>query len=142
MCSFQWTPTVEGLYVVAVQIEDYLDSSSTTPLSSVPLQYILDVRSLGPCTNAPSFASDVLPAGSCVIVSQGQPFTTRITVSVADSSQSITSISTISPSGLTTTDVQLVSGSVTDYFIDVQFTAGPQSQERELFCFAAITNIG
>ncbi|KAJ8032101.1 hypothetical protein HOLleu_25523 [Holothuria leucospilota] len=141
-CSFQWTPTVQGLYAVAMQIEDYLDSSSTTPLSSVSLQYILDVRSLGPCSNGPSFASDVLPGGSCVAVSQGQMFTTRITASVADPSQSITSVNTISPSGLTMSPVQPVPGSPTDYFFDVQFTASPQSRERELFCFAVMTNIG
>lgn len=34
-----------GNYAVALQIEDFTDSSSTVPLSSVPLQFIFTVGS-------------------------------------------------------------------------------------------------
>lgn len=32
-----------GNYAVALQIEDFIDSSSTVPLSSVPLQFVITV---------------------------------------------------------------------------------------------------
>ena len=76
-----------GLYAVALQIEDFATTTSTTPLSSVPLQFIVEVF-----TSTVSCASGTQPElvgvtrvdGSCV----GVPSTyqERIVAKSGDSS--------------------------------------------------------
>lgn len=40
-----------GNYAVALQIEDFTDSSSSVPLSSVPLQFIINVNTSTICSD-------------------------------------------------------------------------------------------
>lgn len=40
-----------GNYAVALQIEDFTDSSSSVPLSSVPLQFIINVNTGTICSD-------------------------------------------------------------------------------------------
>ena len=54
--------TSVGNYGVALQIEDFKDASSTTPLSSVPLQFVINVQSIT-CTSFPTIVSPTPPAG-------------------------------------------------------------------------------
>lgn len=57
-----------GNYAVALQIEDFTDSSSTVPLSSVPLQFIINVNSSVPCSTGSYFVSPT-PSGGIVLQS-------------------------------------------------------------------------
>lgn len=52
-----------GNYAVAVQIEDFTDSSSTVPLSSVPLQFVITVGSHYSCSFTSYFVSPTPPDG-------------------------------------------------------------------------------
>lgn len=52
-----------GNYAVALQIEDFKDSSSTVPLSSVPLQFIFTVGSSPSCSYHSYFVSPTPPDG-------------------------------------------------------------------------------
>ena len=46
-------------FVVALQIEDYYDASSTTPMSSVPIQFLLyGYTPSGNCTIRPAIIGD------------------------------------------------------------------------------------
>lgn len=52
-CSFTVNSSVlssvnTGNYAVALQIEDFIDSSSTVPLSSVPLQFVIFITVANP----------------------------------------------------------------------------------------------
>lgn len=77
-------PTTVGLFGVAVQIEDFLTPASTTPLSSIPLQFLFEViEGDGTCVDAPVYDATVLPVESCIGVSPGSTFTTRITAIVS-----------------------------------------------------------
>lgn len=46
-----------GNYAVALQIEDFTDWSSTVPLSSVPLQFVITFGSSLPCSYTSFFVS-------------------------------------------------------------------------------------
>lgn len=62
-----------GWYAVAVQIEDFAQENDTEPLSSVPLQFLVNVfHSNDQCANNPEFVYPTPITGSCF----GVPFNT------------------------------------------------------------------
>ena len=69
-----------GLFVVALQIEDFLSPSDTTPLSSVPLQFLVDVFTTGgSCASQPMLvAGETPPDGSCIPVAFDTTFSAGI----------------------------------------------------------------
>ena len=57
------------VYAVALMIEDFVDSTSTTPLSSVPIQFLVEIVAKPSCLLKPRINSDApegiyLPVGS------------------------------------------------------------------------------
>lgn len=61
----------QGWYAVAVVIEDFSSRFSTEPLSSVPLQFLVNVYTAsGECGGNPEFVGVTRVDGSCV----GVPF--------------------------------------------------------------------
>lgn len=46
-----------GYYAVALQIEDFADKSSATPLSSIPLQFLVYIYSGTGCPDPPQLVS-------------------------------------------------------------------------------------
>lgn len=54
-CTLVYTITALDYYAVALQIEDYYNSTSPTPMSSVPLQFLFyGVNAPGGCSTAPT----------------------------------------------------------------------------------------
>ena len=67
-CNIQYTANeTTGLYAVALQIEDFASTADTLPLSSIPLQFIIEVfSSTAPCgSNQP----EIVGGTRCVQVS-------------------------------------------------------------------------
>ena len=59
--------SISGLYAVAIQIEDYASRLDSTPLSSVALQFIINVyRSDSNCTSSPRFSYLTRRDKSCI----------------------------------------------------------------------------
>lgn len=57
-CAFYvHTPVNPGYHAVAVQIEDFKNSSSSGPLSSVPLQFNINFNASVTCSYSCSFVS-------------------------------------------------------------------------------------
>ena len=58
-----------GDYTVALQVEDFMSPTDITPLSSVPVQFVVrieDIPSNPPCTGQPAF-TDITPLdGACI----------------------------------------------------------------------------
>ena len=76
---------------MAIQVEDFISSSSTTPLSSVPIQFLISVFSSSqPCYNIsiqPSLvAGETPPDRSCIPVPFGTTYTAGIVASSGGSS--------------------------------------------------------
>ena len=68
-----------GAYAVALQIEDYISASSTTPMSSVPLQFLVNVSdSNRPCSETPVLVLPTPLHGSCIAVPLGITYTTSL----------------------------------------------------------------
>ena len=80
-CSLQYNGGgSSGWYAVALQIEDFMTTSSSTALSSVPLQFLVQIFSSSlSCTgNKPVLVGETIPDGACIAV----PFTTTFRTSV------------------------------------------------------------
>ena len=86
-CRITFDPSIsDGLYAVPVQIEDFSDESSTTPLSSVPLQFIVEIYPTEPlpgdpfahCVQKPMFVVPTPAANSCRYLDTGRPFSFSI----------------------------------------------------------------
>ncbi|CAF3964644.1 unnamed protein product [Didymodactylos carnosus] len=66
-CTLIITGTHAGDYfVAALQAEDFLDTTSTTPFSSVPIQFLIYIYSPPTCPIPPLLYSSTAVAGSCV----------------------------------------------------------------------------
>ena len=133
-----------GYNVAAIMIEDFLPGSSE-PLSSVALQFLVLVfPSTESCSSQPQFVSPTLIGGSCVAISSGGIFTTQIISSSSNSITDfqITEFESISPIGLTRSEIQQVPGT-NNYLINVTWTPQPnQENQIHLFCYSAVNSVG
>ena len=76
-----------GWYGVALQIEDFSSTTSTTPLSSIPLQFLVNVfSSSASCASRPELVGVTPPDGSCYPVASGSTWTARIVAQSGSSS--------------------------------------------------------
>ncbi|CAF3403170.1 unnamed protein product [Rotaria socialis] len=64
---------VNNWYAVAIQIEDFASENSTTPLSSVPIQILVNVYASPNCTIAPRLYGSTNQTGTCQSLQVGQP---------------------------------------------------------------------
>ena len=80
-CSLQYTANTlgTGWYAVALQIEDFTSPSSTTPLSSIPLQFLVNIyiTSSG-CASRPELTGSTIVDGLCIGVPFGATWSNRI----------------------------------------------------------------
>ena len=74
--------TSVGFYVAAIQIEDFASPSSVTPLSSVPLQFLVEF-----VDSRPQFVGETPVNGLCVTLEVGQTYSARITAEAISSSR-------------------------------------------------------
>ncbi|CAF5112454.1 unnamed protein product, partial [Rotaria sp. Silwood1] len=67
-CTITFTGDKAGVwYAVAIQVEDFIDSTSTTPMSSVPVQMLIYVQPQPACSDAPI----IFPLSRCLEVQVG-----------------------------------------------------------------------
>ncbi|CAF4693046.1 unnamed protein product [Rotaria sp. Silwood2] len=106
-CTFVFTLTFANMYVaVALQIEDYYTSKSSTPMSSVPLQFLFyGYDTPADCSTPPSIIGS-RPNRACVGISIGLNVTEYVIVQVYCSGKSIVDFITSSPVGLTKSGIQ------------------------------------
>ena len=124
-------------------LEDYARSSPNTRLSSVALQFlIIIVPFSGSCGQRPAFVDPTLPQGTCIILSPGDTFSTRIIATSHSSIVSIREIQTVSPRGSRKGSLQHISGT-TNYYVDFTWTpSSDQYSQTHPFCYAAVNSGG
>ncbi|CAF1519231.1 unnamed protein product [Rotaria magnacalcarata] len=67
-CTITLTGQQAGIwYAVAVQVEDFINKTSTTPMSSIPVQFLIYVMPALTCTSSPI----ILPVTGCLEVQIG-----------------------------------------------------------------------
>ena len=66
-----------GFYAVAIQVEDFFNASSTVAMSSVPVQFLVEVISIASGLNPPTFVGTTPVNGSYIAV--GNTYQQQIT---------------------------------------------------------------
>ncbi|CAF4772587.1 unnamed protein product [Rotaria sp. Silwood1] len=88
--------TVDSWFAVTIMVEDFISSTSTTPLSAVPVQFLVHVVGPSPCANDPEINGIPLE-DSCVPITVGQTFSSMlIAINNCGPSVTIEDISTLS----------------------------------------------
>ena len=129
-----------GYKVVAVMVEDFV-SGSSQPLSSVALQFLVQVVSSSqPCSRKPKFISPTPSSGSHITISPGGTFTAQLRADSGYSSLSITDIQIAGPIGIRKGALQRVS-TTNDYYVTITWESNAnQIGMAHHFCFVAINS--
>ena len=69
-CELQYNSRGQstGYYAVAIQIEDFASSTDTVPLSSIPLQFLVNVLNVGSCGQEPWIVDATLTDGAVGVI--------------------------------------------------------------------------
>jgi hypothetical protein len=119
-------------------LEDFISSSSSVPLSKVPLQFLIDVAQRGSgCGAGVSFTSSTLSNNVCVTVSPGTIFTTKI--SVTEGHNTLKEITIVAPQGMTKSAIK---GTSPNKYVDITWTPTSQQYGSHVFCFTALDSLG
>lgn len=91
-CTLSYLPRQQlGYYAAAIQIEDFVSATSTTPLSSIPLQFLIHIYSGSDCNDVPTFLSP--DDDACFAVDVGEQFSVTLKARNSKPLQRITTIS-------------------------------------------------
>ncbi|CAF4163390.1 unnamed protein product [Rotaria sp. Silwood2] len=102
--------TVGNKFAVGLMVEDFINSTSSVPLSSVPVQFIVKVIAPLSCIYQPKL---ILLTESCTPIKVNETFTsTLLAINNCGATVTITDISTLSFSGMVQTSVIKFNSSV------------------------------
>ena len=143
-CTLFYSATgTVSLYVVAIQIEDFHSTLDTTPFSSVPLQFVVNVHESSfdnaSCYGKPTFSWPTRRDGVCV----GIPFNSTFQESIiaeSDGSE-IQDIATQSPSGMIKSDLAMGPGA-NQWHVNVTWTPLLSQAGNNIFCYTASDSSG
>jgi hypothetical protein len=80
-CTMSYTAgTATGFYAVAIQVEDFMTTTSTTPLSSIPVQFMVNIYSGSGCSDASQFIDPTPSANTKFITDIGSQYSFTIKV--------------------------------------------------------------
>ena len=112
-----------------------MDSSSTTPLSSVPVQFLVQVVAPPTCPTPPEVYE--LTEKTCIPVRVGQTFTSRlVAINYCGSGVSIVDIATLSFSGMVQSAV--IRQNATTYYETLSWTPTSDQVGFQVMCAMAI----
>ncbi|CAF1676988.1 unnamed protein product, partial [Adineta ricciae] len=139
-CTLSFTlPTANLYYACALQIEDYYSSSSTSPMSSVPIQFLFYgyTASAGACSERPSIIGD-RPNRACIGVPIGVQLNETIIIQTYCPGQTIVDLVTSSPYGMTHSAINNPSTNL--WTMVLTWTPAAAQTGPQGFCAGAIDN--
>jgi hypothetical protein len=128
-------PTSIGYYGLRIQIEDFQNGNLSAPMSSIPLEFLVQSFTPENCTfNKPQFLPPTAQDETCIPIPLGSTYNETIIVTTNYTSV-ITEIQTVSPPGLLKSPLYSF-GNVTKY---VNLTWTPTTSGVKILCFVGIT---
>ncbi|CAF4963763.1 unnamed protein product [Rotaria sp. Silwood1] len=136
-CTIEITGnTVGNKYAVGLMVEDFINSTSTVSLSSVPVQFIVKVIAAPSCSYRPEL---ILLAESCTPIKVNHTFTsTLLAINNCGPTVTITDISTLSFSGMVQTSVIMLNSSV--YYKNLTWTPTISQVGYQVMCALALNS--
>ncbi|CAF0986798.1 unnamed protein product [Adineta steineri] len=139
-CTLTFTLTVANkYYACALQIEDYYDSSSPNPMSSVPIQFLFYAYNItaGACATAPLIIG-VRPNRACIGVPIGVQLNETVQVQTYCPGQTIVNFVTSSPVGMTHSAISNPSSGL--WVMTLTWTPSSTQLGPQGFCAGAMDN--
>ncbi|XP_053395508.1 uncharacterized protein LOC123523804 [Mercenaria mercenaria] len=141
-CTISYTAgTSTGYYVVALQIEDFANETSTTPLSSIPLQFLVYIYSGTGCADGSWFVPPTPQSNALFEVDAGDTVNVTVKAKGLRTFSRIIAMSTIDV--IRTTEVTSQDASFS--YITMSLTYKPASTDADqdhILCFYAKDTIG
>ncbi|CAF3340862.1 unnamed protein product [Rotaria sp. Silwood1] len=139
-CTLVFTLPITNLYYAcALQIEDYYDSSSTAPMSSVPIQFLFYAYTAlsSACATRPAIIG-ARPNRACIGVPIGVQLTESVIAQTYCTGDSIVDFVTSSPIGMTHSTISNPSSDL--WTLTLTWTPDSTQSGPQGFCAGAIDN--
>jgi hypothetical protein len=141
-CVLRIIPPTVGYYALAVTVLDFENDTNTTPLSRVPIQFVLRIWSSSiACSLPPIYIGDA-PADQCIFVEPGQVLTIYIRIRVQCPNATLANVIGVYPIGFTQSSTITDPYDSTVNLFKVFYTANANQVGQNLFCFAGVDSIG
>ena len=131
---------------MALQIEDFASPTDTTPLSSIPLQFVVHVftpMSTQPCSSRPELVGTTPQDGSSFCVSSLSSWSTAIIARLPNADDNnITNIVTASPFGMRKSELVPSSNNPGEWLVVVTWMPLTYQSGPNIFCYSALDNTG
>ncbi|CAF3222228.1 unnamed protein product [Rotaria sp. Silwood2] len=128
--------TVGDWFAITLMVEDFINLSSTTPLSSVPVQFLVQVVSPPTCTILPEVIG-IPVEQACIPVIVGQTFNSQlIAINNCGSNVTIVDIATLSFAGMSKGNI--VRLNMTTYYKTFSWTPTTNQLGIQVQCAMAI----
>ncbi|CAF3693657.1 unnamed protein product [Rotaria sp. Silwood1] len=129
---------VGNWFAVALMVEDFINSTSTTSLSSVPVQFLVQVVQESSCPNPPTIIGTPSEQ-SCIAVVTGQIFTSQlIAINSCNSNVTIIDITILAFLGMIRGNITQLN--TTAYYVDLSWTPTVSQLGYQLMCAMAFNS--
>ncbi|XP_052815878.1 uncharacterized protein LOC128242673 isoform X2 [Mya arenaria] len=141
-CVLSYMATTSGWYAVALQVEDFANANASSPLSSIPVQFLINVydSQSNSCHKPVQLVSPTFPDRSCLAVEHGQTLYMDVVARVDNATRRIEEVETISPLGLSKEGLKNISS--VDWKINMSWTPPLNAPAINSFTFSAKDNFG
>lgn len=120
-------------YAVAIQAEDFANSTTTTPFSSTPVQFLVYVYSTPNCTTRP-YLYGPTPEGTCIAVQVGVPYTLILYVDNYCYSSGVTMVDIATQSFPVVIKTPIVQDNTTTWSVNLTWTPTATEVGPQVFC--------
>ncbi|XP_078682455.1 uncharacterized protein LOC144916927 [Branchiostoma floridae x Branchiostoma belcheri] len=112
--------------------------SQGTPMSRIPLQFLVYVYAANTqCQEQPRLVGSSPQDNECIAIADGQTYTASVEAEALTSGAMIGEILTVSPPGLTKSQLQAVPNNPQRYHVNVTWTPTQSQRGQHIFCFHA-----
>ena len=140
-CTISYNATgAVGVYAVAVQIDDFATATDTRPISSVPLQFLVNVSAAPvPCDARPVFVPPTEDDGTCIAIPSNSIYTGILVARSSGPDAHIVDITTQSPAGMKKSPLTNGPGE-NERHVNVTWRPTASQAGTNNFCFVAVEN--
>ena len=140
-CTISYNATgAVGVYAVAMQIDDFASATDVQPISSVPLQFLVNVSNASiACDARPVFVPPTEDDGTCIAIPPNSTYTGILVARSSGPDAHIVDITTQSPSGMKKSPLMNGFGD-NERHVNVTWSPTESQAGTNLFCFVAVEN--
>jgi hypothetical protein len=134
-------PPIIGYYAIRLQIEDFKSIYSTKPLSSIPLEFLVQAyKTSNSSFKIPTFEEPTKKDQACIPIPTLTTYNDIIVVNSNDFINEISDIQTISPPGLVKSALNVFNKNLSIKYINILWSPTQNQNGINIFCFIGTTD--